>query len=433
MWDWVLRCCAMSRFVRKWRRAFGTTTPEGGRIPVRADNKLSLPILRVLSRGAGALLAVCACAAVGIIVLALTSNERAAVSLPGLAPLLWSIAALAVLQIVCGLLVFYVFMSARRRFAARLRAAAGSLDDQVFLTGADGKQFAVLKNASWAEQPTASWHDAIHPDDRKLWPVEAAEPQRIELRLKQPDGNWRWHRLRATPRLRPDGSVKEWVGTLHDIHEQKLASEHRELVIGELRHRLKNLLTVIDALAKNSRKPDADEQGVEAFLQRFLGRLRALGAAGDLVLAGNRISVEMKSLFKSTLAPFSSDASPRIEIDGPRVLLSEETGAGLGLAIHELATNALKYGALSVPEGRVSLHWTLATEGGDHNLALEWKELGGPAPQAPEKPGFGTRMIKYVAAREKRGEVAITYPEDGLSCRISFAIEMPEIASLENA
>ena len=273
--------------------------------------------------------------------------------------------------------------------------------------------------------------DTIHPEDRRHWPaIEAEGPQRIELRLKQPDGEWRWHRLRAAPILRDDDSVEEWIGTIHDIHEQKLSLEHRELVIGELRHRLKNLLTVIDALAKNSRKADSEEQGVEIFLQRFLGRLHALGTAGDLVLAGDRVSVDADTLLRTTLSPFASDIHPA-SASRDRVCGSRKRPPAASASPSTNSPPTLSNMArLSAPAGRVELTWTVApAEGGATRIAIQWKELGGPEPKAPEKPGFGTRMIKVVAAREKGSKAEIDYAPQGLICRIAFTLD----ARKENA
>jgi len=220
------------------------------------------------------------------------------------------------------------------------------------------------------------------------------------------------------PRL--SGSGQDWVISLHDIHEHKVSSDRREIVIGELRHRLKNLLTIIDALAKNSRSK-LDGAEVEAFLKRFLGRLHALGAAADLFLAGRNVDVEYGAIVRATLSPFIEENGTRFILSGPELLLSEETGGTLGLAIHEMATNALKYGALSMEGGKVFIRWSvLPVNNGAERIEIEWKERGGPRPVPPNREGFGTRLIRSVPARERSGEVQIAYDADGFSCRIAF-------------
>src|SRR6185312_567273 len=161
----------------------------------------------------------------------------------------------------------------------------------------------------------------------------------------------------------------------------KLASDRRDLMIGELRHRLKNLLTIIDALAKSSRPRVESGTEIDGFLKRFLGRLHALGAAADLVLAGKRVAVDCGAIVRATLSPFMQDNAARILISGPDMQLSEQTGGTLGLAVHELATNALKYGALSTDAGRVFVRWSVTPLGdGDERVEIEWKERGGPPP-----------------------------------------------------
>jgi len=399
-------------------------SPEGGRIRTHAlsPSTVTFPSIRVLALGAGALLIICACAAAAAILVSLRANLAAEQSLPQVVTPLRIMAALGAIQILCCLLIWRFFVISRRRFAQRMQAVTGGLNDRVFMADPAGTPIAILAGSGWSPHTgdDAPIH-AVHPEDRAHWPsAESVEPQRAEVRLKDEQGEWRWHRVRATPILDSHGQLREWIGTLHDIHDQKLASEHRDLVIEELRHRLKNLVTVIDALAKNSRRPEADEPGVTSFLQRFLGRLHALGTAGDLVLAGNRVSIEVNALVKATLAPFMSENAERIHVGGPSIMLSEDFGGGLGLAVHELATNALKYGALSVPEGNVSFTWSVKPEGTANHIAFEWKEHGGPPPTPPAKPGFGMRMIKHVAVREKSGRVDIDYPPEGLLCRIAF-------------
>ena len=207
---------------------------------------------------------------------------------------------------------------------------------------------------------------------------------------------------------------------MQDVHARTLADEQRDLVIGELRHRMKNLITVIDALAKNSRRRADNGPVVDEFLKRFLGRLHALAAAADLVLAGNRVAIDANAVVRATLVPFDEEKSNRIRIDGPDLQLSEELGGGLALAVHELATNALKYGALSVHGGTISFTWTVTPMAGGDEVVFEWKERGGPPPEPPTREGFGNRVIKSVTSREKTGSVSIENPPEGVTCRIAY-------------
>lgn len=281
-----------------------------------------------------------------------------------------------------------------------------------------------LTGIAWPDYSGRRWLKSVHADDHVHVAVEALPLdenfREAELRLWNISaGDWRWHavRLIAVPSARGDGT--EVIASLHDIHDHKLASEHRELMIGELRHRLKNLFTVIEALAKNSR--DRTEPAVESYLGRFLGRMRAIAAAGDILLAKQYRRIECGALVQATLGPFIEERASQFHIAGPELFLSEETGGTLGLAIHEMATNALKYGALSTDDGKVLVLWSVAQqEDGQELVTFEWRERGGPAPLTPGKEGFGMRFIRSVPSRERNGDVAMEFRPEGFSCRITF-------------
>lgn len=312
---------------------------------------------------------------------------------------------------------------------ARSRRLLDAASGLIWVTDAHGHldaphaDWSELTGMAWPDYAALGWMNAIHPEDRfKLTPSKPRDPDtlnEIEFRLwSAAHADWRWYHARAVSVPSGGGAGIEWITAMREIHDQKLARDRRDLVIGELRHRLKNLVTVIEALAKNSR--ERGDPAVEGFLQKFLGRLRALGAAGDLVLAGNRVAIECGAVVRAALTPFMDENSARIRVDGPLLQLSEETGGSLALAVHELATNALKYGALSKPSGRVSVVWRIARGSEADRVSIEWSETGGPAPAPPEKEGFGTRVIRTVCAREKNGDVRLEYRPEGLYCRIAF-------------
>jgi two-component sensor histidine kinase len=202
--------------------------------------------------------------------------------------------------------------------------------------------------------------------------------------------------------------------------QQEREARAREIVLGETRHRLKNLMAIIEALAKFSGTRPGENPDIDGFLERFIGRLRALGVASDLVLKYGPGVLEANAVVSAVLEPFLSESPQRLRFDGPELELSEQFGGALAMAVHELATNALKYGALSAPTGSVAFSWSATPCDGGEKVAFVWKEEGGPSPRRPEKDGYGHRMIRSVAARETGGEVEIDYRPDGLVCRIAY-------------
>ena len=302
---------------------------------------------------------------------------------------------------------------------ARYRNLLSAISSAVVISDAEGNitephpGIAHITGMEWEQYRSTGWLAAVHPDDRDQIFGDGVEH---EIRVRDPQsGDWHWYLLRSVrlPRTR------EWISIVSDIHAGKLAAERHDILVGELRHRLKNLMSVIGGLATSS-KPQG-EPAVDGYVRKFLGRLQALTTAGDLLLANGRNLVEAGDIARATLKPFMEDGSGRIRIIGPRLVLSQETGGALGLGIHELATNAIKYGALSVPDGTVTLIWRIDPQGQDERITIEWKEGGGPPVATPLREGFGTRILQFVPAREKNGETAIEYQPDGLYVRIGFA------------
>jgi PAS domain S-box-containing protein len=354
------------------------------------------------------------------------------------------IVTLSLWTIVSSILVaisYFLRMSLQQlwRSEARYRKLVGVTSDIVWVT--DGGGHIHFPNDSWSritgmEWPAfkgRNWLSSIHEEDRPaLIPegVKADEAHQVEFRLWDATANdWRWFRSRAVAIYDSNGEITEWITAMRDVHEPRLARERTNIVLGESRHRLKNLITIIDALAKSSAGRAASNPDTDAFLKRFLGRLHALSAAADLALVGNNRFIELSAVIQATLAPFA-EGQHLIRVDGPDLILQQETGGSIALAVHELATNALKYGALSSSSGTVSLTWDVINTPDGERVTVTWKEHGGPAPQKPEREGFGTRVIRAAPAREREGKVDFEYPADGLLCRIAFThAKQPEEAT----
>ena len=350
----------------------------------------------------------------------------------------WTFAAAAALQTALAMFLRVLFRESRC-WGVRYRRLLSAMSQAVTVSDGEGRigrphpELGRLIGMPWPDHRGRRWLASVHPDDHKLItpsaPFKTVTVQRAELRLKNPDtGEWRWHLMRAVPLLGDGGEVEEWISILTDIHDRKLAEEQREVMIGEARHRLKNLITIIESLAKSSRPAEKDA-AVDGFLARFLGRLHALSTAGDLALASNYATMQAKDVARATLAPFLEKDSRRLIIEGPKLELSEATGGALALGLNEMATNAIKYGALSVPEGRVAFTWSVEPQADGDLVTMEWRESGGPPPKAPEKEGYGARVIRFIPSRERAGTVAFDYAPEGYRCRVTFKTAKPRTRS----
>ncbi len=284
----------------------------------------------------------------------------------------------------------------------------------------------------WLEQ---GWLGALHPDDRaeteRAWAaaIVSRSLMNVELRLRH-GGAYRWVNLRIAPLIEDDGQLSKWVGMTIDIHHRKESDRHRKMLMAELDHRVKNTLSVVQAMAEMSLASAPTESRKD-----FLGRLSALATAHRLLAKGHWLGVSLEHLLLHTLKPHGQE---RITTVGPMVELSPKAAQTLGMAMHELATNAIKHGALSVPSGRVAIEWTTEQADSDENLVIRWHEEGGPELEGPpERRGGGSRLMEEMIPYELAGEVSFDYQPGGLVARIQvpFAhcsrIELPAPSSSE--
>jgi two-component sensor histidine kinase len=203
-----------------------------------------------------------------------------------------------------------------------------------------------------------------------------------------------------------------------DITERGRAERHRQMLMGELNHRVKNALATVQSIAAQTARTSST---LEAFQTAFMARLVALAKTHDLLTASAWQHAGLRELIVSEVAPYDDAAAPRVTLTGPGVMLAPKQVLALGLALHELATNAAKYGALSAPSGRVVVSWE--TEGTDPaHLRLLWTESGGPTVVAPTRRGFGTRVIQGGLAAELDGEIALSFAPGGVVCGIDIPL-----------
>lgn len=212
-----------------------------------------------------------------------------------------------------------------------------------------------------------------------------------------------------------------------DISERKAADELREALAHELDHRMQNLLTVVNSLVSLSA---ASAVNVAEFRASLMGRLRALAATQSALRFGEQKSASLSDIFRAELAQYQTPDGSNVAIDGPPVTVGPRAAQILALAVHELATNSAKYGALSNAGGSIAV--TSAFEGeGDSILVVNWREAGGPPVKRPRRHGFGTSLIKQVVPRALRADVAMEYRRGGLVCRMALPRATFEAEGLE--
>lgn len=208
-------------------------------------------------------------------------------------------------------------------------------------------------------------------------------------------------------------------GVNYDITERHTAEERQRLLLRELNHRVKNTLATVQALAtqtvRHAREP-------RQFLDAFSERLRALGLAHGLLSDHEWRGIGIRELARLELSPFDEADAPRISIAGQDVLLDPDQTLGLALVLHELASNALKYGALSVPAGRVAVSWVIQGGKGERRLALDWTESGGPEVSPPTHHGFGSILIRRGLAKVISSEVRHEYLPEGVRAQVSMPL-----------
>ena len=203
-------------------------------------------------------------------------------------------------------------------------------------------------------------------------------------------------------------------------HKRRHAEEQQRVLLRELNHRMKNSLAAVRSIASQTLSHAADP---EEFQRAFEGRLAALSRASTLLIAGNWQVADLRALIEATLEPFRT--ADNLRLRGPDVTLPSEMTLTLGLVLHELATNAAKYGAFSVPEGRVEIVWAMRGEAAESRLILDWSEHGGPPVQEPERRGFGRSLIERSVAYELDGSAELTFAPAGVRCHVEVPLGAP--------
>lgn len=279
----------------------------------------------------------------------------------------------------------------------------------------------------------AVFEGTIHPDDR-AHRAEAVErtlagetaDYTVEYRVMRPSdrpGHWGAERWVAESgrAVFADGRPVRLFGTTLDITEERRAAEHQRLLINELNHRVKNTLATVQSIAVQTLRHTASP---ELFRQAFTNRLMALSQAHNLLTQTQWLGTDLRTLIGLEMAPYETAGRSRVRLSGPPVRIGPKAAVAFGLAFHELATNAAKYGALSVPQGWVEVAWSISAQDGgaqdgERRLAVLWSERDGPPVTPPDRRGFGSRLIEQGLAYDLDGTIRLEFAPDGVRCAIS--------------
>jgi PAS domain S-box-containing protein len=313
----------------------------------------------------------------------------------------------------------------RARSEHRFRSLAEATSHIVVRIGPEGQSlernpaFRAYTGMGEGESGPLAWLKMIHSDDLErfafLTREQAAQrrPVSVEFRLRHAaSGEHRWVRGSAVPVVEADGEVREWVGAIEDIHDRRMADEQMRTVARELEHRVKNVFALMQALVRQSAR---SAESVEHYREALEARLSALAQAQSLITAEPGAgAVSLPDLVRTALGPFDLDRNAGCAT-GPDVSVPAQVAVPLALMLHELGTNAAKYGALSGAGGRVNLTWEVL----EGRVRMDWQERDGPPVIPPQSQGFGAKLIAS-ALSGHGGAAELSYEPDGIRCRIEL-------------
>jgi PAS domain S-box-containing protein len=319
-------------------------------------------------------------------------------------------------------------LAMRRQLYAReseFRVMADNIAQLAWIAGPDGQitwynqRWYEYTGSTFAQMQGSGWQTVLRPDlgrgirDRYAECIEHGVEWEDTFPLLGADGEYRWFLSRAVPIRDDAGNVTQWFGTNTDITERLDAQRRIELLLMEVNHRSRNLLAVVQSLVRQTVAGGGD------VVERLEHRIAGLSANQDLLVERSWSDVPVRDLIEAQLKFLAGDGE-RVTIAGPELMITPSAAEPIAMAIHEMATNAIKFGALSVPEGRVAIDWTIDHRAGaDPIFRISWQESEGPAVREPEREGFGGRIIRDVPRSKLRGEVEIDYAPDGFRWTLS--------------
>jgi PAS domain S-box-containing protein len=320
----------------------------------------------------------------------------------------------------------------------RFRLLATSIPQLVFLTRPDGNrtwpspQWIEFTGVGFEDSLGLGWLDAIHPDDRPAtdaaWgEARSAGEYYVEHRVRRnADGEYRWHQTRARPISDTEEPGSDWVGTMTDVHDMRGMQNRQQVLLAELQHRTRNLLAVVQAIAKQTLR---SSDSIKIFGAEFQSRLQALSRVQSLLARADDPNVSLIDLVTAELRAHGDAAgAERVRVHGPPVYVPASSAQALGLALHELATNALKYGALVHPNGQLEVAWRIEPATPQNELVLEWRERGVALGQTrPTRKGYGSELIERALPYQLNATTKLEFTPEGVQCmvRVPLAGQLP--------
>jgi PAS domain S-box-containing protein len=256
--------------------------------------------------------------------------------------------------------------------------------------------------------------------DRLRASLEAGEPAQGEALNYRKDGTAYTVEWLITPVRDAEGRIARWVSAQRDITERRAAEDRQNLLVRELHHRVKNTLATVQAVLNASLRSSL---GLAEFRQAFTGRIASLAKTHALITEDRVQVVPFEHLVSAELKAYDEQGRKRIALNGPRVLLASELAVPVGMALHELATNAIRHGALGDPDGRLEVTWSVEDGPGGQVLRWIWNEHDGPPVALPTREGFGSQLLNRVLTLQVGAKVDIAFDPDGL--RVTVAIPLP--------
>ncbi|HZZ63772.1 MAG TPA: PAS domain S-box protein [Roseiarcus sp.] len=317
------------------------------------------------------------------------------------------------------------------------RTLATNVPELVFRSRADGyrtwasPQWSIFTGSEFADSVGFGWLDAVHPEDRGLtrdaWAKAPPNKQfYVEHRIhRSADGEYRWHQTRAAPLPGGDPEAVEWVGASADIHDLRSLQDRQRVLLAELQHRSRNLIAVVQSIAHQTIR---SRGSLQQFADEYGARLRALARVQGLLSRANYGPIDLRELVDMELEAHRYDeAEPdKVTVEGPPVSLPAVSAQMLALALHELATNAVKYGALRDRAGKLEIRWRIhdAGEGGERRTHIEWLESGVQMPAGDaRRKGYGSELIERALPYQLGAETKLEFGADGTRCEIAVTTD----------